>query len=248
MDKNIQQSDQIIIKTFETIQMPLHDFNIINNKNTELSNKVILLEGNADQLRETIRKNEEEIKILTSANNEYIKRIDLLEKENKELKEKIQILEDNDVEQKNDIQNLKNDIHYLKNENLKLKNMKHIELLGFLMQDLNEKYKLQKNMNRKFKRKLHNMRNNRNNNAHYIFDEDSENLKNFKAELICNHLNKLDPKIIGESEKYYDCTNTILDISRTVSNKIKGTTLDRTILDEDELYDLEYLEEKLAEY
>lgn len=255
MDKNIQQSDQIIIKTFETIQMPLHDFNIINNKNTELSNKVILLEGNADQLRETIRNNEDEIRLLTTANNEYIKRIDLLEKENKELREKIQILENTVIEQKNDIQNLKNDIEqhknditYLKNENLKLKDKEHIKLLGFLMQDLNDEYDLQKTMGQKFVRRLNNMRNIRNDDAHYILNKDSNNLKILKTELICNHINKLNPEIIKKTERKYRCNNAILDISQVVTNKIKGNILDRTILDEYDLEDLEELEELLNEY
>lgn len=239
IDTKIQQLNHPLIYTQTFV--PHEEYINLQNKNTEQEKKILILEGNADQLRETIRRNNEEIQILKKSNLEYEKRVNELIKENERLNEHIQMLEKKVNDQQVSIDILMKDRAEARKE-------KHIQLLGYLMQDLNSEYNLQNSMPATFNRRLNNMRNIRNNNAHYIKKEDSDDLKKCKTKLICDHIDSVDADIIRCAEQKYRCNDVTKEMTKHIRDQIEFDKIDATNLTEDEQCDIADLELDLSKY
>jgi uncharacterized Zn finger protein (UPF0148 family) len=234
----MQQTD-----TMYTTYCPVHD----NDYDFDQGQDKLLVELDEHELRDLIRKNQLEIHRLARSINDYknnqdksLLRIKVLEEENQILGAKIKTLETTAMEQKQNNNNLLERLE-------KIENDKHIQLLGFLLQDLNQRYGLRNNVTGAY-RGLNNLRIERNNNAHYIRELDNELMGDLKATIICNHLTVLSPGIIEKTEKRYRCDNMINVVLKSVQDILGKKVLDTSKLNQDDRDVLEDLQDTLNEY
>ena len=180
-----------IMNTNDIIGMMIIDpaeYNRLKQENTELHNKISQLTNESTRLNTNILEKNLEI--------------EMLRKENQELREKIKMLENKIDEQHQEIIKLKKDNDNRNNKEI----LKQIRLA---IQDLNSVDQLEKNLSSPYNNALTLLRNNRNNESHFIIKPmnnllgDRQEVIEYKKYLILQKLNILSQEIISRIEITY---------------------------------------------
>ena len=180
-----------IMNTNDIIGMMIIDpaeYNQLKQENTELHNKISQLTNESTRLNTNILEKNLEI--------------EMLRKENQELREKIKMLENKIDEQHQEIIKLKKDNDNRNNKEI----LKQIRLA---IQDLNSVDQLEKNLSSPYNNALTLLRNNRNNESHFIIKPmnnllgDRQEVIEYKKYLILQKLNILSQEIISRIEITY---------------------------------------------
>jgi hypothetical protein len=164
------------------------EYNRLIQENTELHNKISQLTNESTKLNTNILEKNLEI--------------EMLRKENTELREKIKILEDKIDEQNQEITKLKK-------ENENRNNKEILKQIRLAIQDLNSIEQLEKNLSQPYNNALTLLRNNRNNDSHFIIKPmnniqgDRQEVIEYKKYLILQKLKNLSQEIITRIETTY---------------------------------------------
>jgi uncharacterized coiled-coil protein SlyX len=193
-----------------------------------------------------IADNDSAIKLQSTTIVELQQTIHELRDQINQLMEENKRLNEQNVQKDQSIQRLNVSVQQLQQDITDMRENKHILMLGFLLQDMNERYQLASNI-QGFGRRLYNLRNERNSTAHYLRENESNALKDHKSRLICRHFDQLGKTIVDKVEKKYRCNGVIRSTSQYVDQQL-DKTLDRKCLNDDELDELEEFEDQLDVY
>ena len=179
----------------EMVIIQLSEYNRLKQENTELHNKISQLTNESTKLNtDILEKNLE---------------IEMLRKENQELREKIKMLEDKINEQNQEISRQNQEIIELKKDNENRNNKEIIKQIRLAIQDLNSVDQLEKNLSSPYNNALTLLRNNRNNESHFIIKAmnniqgDRQEVIEYKKYLILEKLKNLSQEIITRIEMTY---------------------------------------------
>ena len=193
----------------------------ILTENSILKNENITLKKERDELYLQhsnnyilLKQKEDEINILKLQNTNLLIEIDFLKKENIELQNKIvkleeiifqqniriDILEKENAEIKKENAEIKKENAEIKKELKYFKDNHYINKLIFSIQDLNHIYEFEKNIK---KTNFTRLRLQRNDNCHYIFDDEEDFIQFKKKQIIIEKLIYIDCDIKKQIEKRY---------------------------------------------
>jgi hypothetical protein len=163
-----------------------------------------------------------------------------LEKDNEFLKKDNEMLKKDNEMLKKDNEMLKKDNEMLKKDNIslhqKLKNLTDKDIILktiFTIQDLNERYQLEKHLKNN---KINLLRKQRNNTCHYLCDTDDDFIQFKKNELIIQNLSSLDNDIVMKIENRYG-VNVINNILQFMEPIISVETQNINNLSQEEIDD-----------
>jgi len=188
------------------------NYNNLLIENNQLKERICILEKKeittVQFYTDIINKNVE-INNLKESNDELNLKIIKLEHENLELKIKINKLEKDNIQLKNNniqlnakIDKLEKDIIELKTENTQLKQKEITNKIVRCIQDLNRYEQLEKKLKQPFNVNIKKLRNFRNEESHFIYDDDSFDTINSKKIYLLEYLKtKIDVKILDKIEK-----------------------------------------------
>ena len=187
-----------IMNTNDIIGMMIIDpaeYNRLKQENTELHNKINQLTNESTKLNSDILlKNLE---------------IEMLRKENQELRKKIKMLENKIDDQNQEISRQNQEISKLKKDNENRNNKEILKQIRLAIQDLNSVDQLEKNLSSPYNNALTLLRNNRNNDSHFIIKPlnnipgDRQEVIEYKKYLILQKLKNLSQEIISRIEITY---------------------------------------------
>jgi len=178
------------------------EINNLKESNDELNLKIIKLEHENLELKIKINKLEQDNIQLKNNNIQLNAKIDKLEKDNVQLNTKINELEKDNVQLKTENAQLKQDIIELKTENTQLKQKEITNKIVRCIQDLNRYEQLEKKLKQPFNVNIKKLRNFRNEESHFIYDDDSFDTINSKKIYLLEYLKtKMDIKILDKIEK-----------------------------------------------
>ena len=190
---------------YSFISMPISEYESLKQKLVAAEQQIAILNGNADQLRQTISFNQTQIDLFKQENEKltdqlefYLSKIDKLTKENKELKtqleihsEKIDQLTEKDKESEVKIEILTYEVELLKHVSQKNENTKMMTKLMISMQDLNAEDSLNSFELVQSHQMIRKLKKLRVSECHYIEDIDSLELVKYKKQIIYDKLTTL---------------------------------------------------------
>ena len=220
------------------------NYNNLLIENNQLKERICILEKKeittVQFYTDIINKNVE-INNLKESNDELNLKIIKLEHENLELKIKINKLEKDNIQLKNNniqlnakIDKLEKDIIELKTENTQLKQKEITNKIVRCIQDLNRYEQLEKKLKQPFNVNIKKLRNFRNEESHFIYDDDSFDTINSKKIYLLEYLKtKIDVKILDKIEKVVSKNFIQVIIDYLENNSIQKE------ISEDDLSDIE---------
>jgi chromosome segregation ATPase len=175
------------------------EYNKVFNENVQLKLKIIELYKNEELLKETINNNKLNIEELVAENimlknkiNELENKLIYILEENKQIKE-----ENKQIKEENKILNykintLEKEVSKLNNTIDKINDKAYISKVIYALQDLNTIELLEKFLKIPFNKLMCKMRNNRNDECHYILNEDDYDIILCKEKALYDILKSLD--------------------------------------------------------
>ena len=220
------------------------NYNNLLIENNQLKERICILEKKeitTIQFYTDIINKNVEINNLKESNDELNLKIIKLEHENLELKIKINKLEQDNIKLKNNdiqlnakIDKLEKDIIELKTENTQLKQKEITNKIVRCIQDLNRYEQLEKKLKQPFNVNIKKLRNFRNEESHFIYDDDSFDTINSKKIYLLEYLKtKMDVKILDKIEKVVSKNFIQVIIDYLENNSIQKE------ISEDDLSDIE---------
>jgi hypothetical protein len=213
------------------------NYNNLLIENNQLKERICILEKKeittVQFYTDIINKNVE-INNLKESNDELNLKIIKLEQENLELKIKINKLEKDNIELKKDNIELKKDNIELKQDIKELKQKELTNKIVRCIQDLNRCDQLEKKLKYPFNVNIKKLRNFRNEESHFMYEDDSIDTINSKKIYLLEYLkNKIDIKILDKIEKVVSKNFIQIIIDYLENNSIQKE------ISEDDLNDIE---------
>ncbi len=188
----------------------MENYNDLIKENIQLKERICILEKKeitTFQFYTDIINKNVEINNLKEQNEEFKLRTYKLEQENIELKLRIIKLEKENIELKKENIELKKENIELKKEisklNIKINKLEEKELRNKIVrciQDLNRYEKLEQKLKNPYNKKIINLRNFRNEESHFIYEDDSDDTINSKKIYLLEYLKKIDELIKNKIE------------------------------------------------
>ena len=167
-------------------------FLLMKEDNENISSKIMDVYNNDNYIKDGITNNMLNISQLKEENKEQKITINKLENNIIELKEenKEQKITINKLENK--VKYLENKVEYLENKIEYLENKDYIKKIMYALQDLNSKESLEKILKIPFNKLICKMRNHRNDDCHYILNNDDNDIILCKEKVLYDILKNLD--------------------------------------------------------
>jgi chromosome segregation ATPase len=200
-----QNNTSVVYGSMQCVLVPIDEYETLKKENMKLKTQIYELEHHADIFRQTIARDKETIDILRKENQELREKLDILEKKYNQLEIKYDIMEN-----KND--ELLKKINKVENDNLYNKYV-------IAIQDINSQMELEKVVNYPYA--LKRLRKYRVNECHYITNEDDDEEKIGRIEILIEKLNNM-PKEIKNifDKKHPKLIETILPYIKSQNKKI----------------------------
>lgn len=161
------------------------EYNKLYNENTQLKIKIMELYKNEEILKETIANNKLTIENLIAENT-------MLKNKIYELENKVSYILEENKQIKEENKQLIKDVSNLQNKMIKMDNKNYINKVIFACQDLNSCELLENNFKIPFNKLINKLRLNRNEECHYIFKDESNDIILSKEKALCDILENLD--------------------------------------------------------
>jgi len=214
----MEKTDRIERVNIQGIVVPLSQYEglikeneSLIKENKELREKVATLQNEMCNLYTTINYKNMEIDELRQEN-------ELLRSKIKELECKMDLLIADNIELKKDNVRLNHKLDYVE--------FKHKLLIS--LQDLNERYKLEKSAPLNYKEIILDLHDERLGESHYILDRDSANEKIYKQQVMLEQLQNLPEHIKTKFDKHYSNDLSIIDFFITEIKNNLTFTIDKS--------------------
>lgn len=176
------------------------------NENRELKEKICQLYSNERTLQQTIENGKATIEELRKENNELKEKLSKVERELRDTNEELQSLKS-----------------LFNKELTKNKYKKYLVAI----QDTNRYYQLESNMNRKYAKTLHKLRENRVDECHYINDNGDQSEKDFRVKILHDKLKNMDEGTqVMFDKRYPDLINGLLSYITPINNDVDDDIID----------------------